>query len=162
MAVPVYVRSVVAAAGGLLVLLAWASVIGTLIVPRSAGGRLARWVDRIVTGAFRQATSAITDYQRRDRVLARQAAAMLLAQLGTWLGTAFIGYWLLMWPLVGGGLGTAFAAAGSSMFTLGAGLRSAVPGAVTRVCPGGPRPAVPAQRVRLLSPGGLGDGLSGT
>jgi hypothetical protein len=58
-------------------------VIGTLIVPRPAGGRLARWVDRIVTGAFRQATSAITDYQRRDRVLARQAAAMLLAQLGS-------------------------------------------------------------------------------
>jgi hypothetical protein len=119
MAVPEYARSVAAVIGGLLVLLAWASVIGTLIVPRSAGGSLVRWVDWIVTTAFRRATSVIRDYQRRDRVLARQAAALLLASLGAWLGTAFIGYWLLMWPMVSGGIGTAFAAAGSSMFTLG-------------------------------------------
>src|ERR1700733_11263439 len=45
--------------------------------------------------------------------------AILLAQLAAWLGTAFIGYWLLMWPMVHGGIGTAFTAAGSSMFTLG-------------------------------------------
>jgi hypothetical protein len=119
MAVPEYARSVAAAIGGLLVLLAWASVIGTLIVPRSAGGSLARWVDRIVTAAFRRVAGVIGDYRGRDRVLARQAAAILLASLGAWLGTAFIGYWLLMWPLVSGGIGTAFAAAGSSMFTLG-------------------------------------------
>jgi hypothetical protein len=53
--------------------------------------------------------------------LARQPgqAAILLAQLAAWLGTAFIGYWMLMWPLVRDGIGTAFTAAGSSMFTLG-------------------------------------------
>src|ERR1700733_11781140 len=45
--------------------------------------------------------------------------AILLAQLAAWLGTAFIGYWLLMWPLVRGGIGMAFTAAGSSMLTLG-------------------------------------------
>jgi hypothetical protein len=73
----------------------------------------------MVNGAFRLATSLTADYQRRDRVLARQAAAILLAQLAAWLGTAFIGYWLLMWPLVRGGIGTAFTAAGSSMLTLG-------------------------------------------
>jgi hypothetical protein len=30
-----------------------------------------------------------------------------------------VGYWLLLWPLVNGGLGQAFSAAGSSLFTLG-------------------------------------------
>ena len=30
-----------------------------------------------------------------------------------------MGYWLLLWPLVNGGLGAAFSAAGSSLFTLG-------------------------------------------
>jgi hypothetical protein len=30
-----------------------------------------------------------------------------------------VGYWLLLWPLVKGGLGQAFSAAGSSLFTLG-------------------------------------------
>jgi hypothetical protein len=110
---------VAAIIGGLLVLAAWTNVIGTLIVPRAAGSGLARRAARMVNGAFRLATSVIADYRRRDRVLAGQAAAILLAQLAAWLGTAFIGYWLLMWPLVRGGIGTAFTAAGSSMFTLG-------------------------------------------
>ena len=112
-------RPVVAIIGGMLVLAAWTNVIRTLIVPRPAGSGLARWADRMVDGAFRLATSVIADYRRRDRVLAGQAAAILLAQLAAWLGTAFIGYWMLMWPLVRGGIGTAFTAAGSSMFTLG-------------------------------------------
>jgi hypothetical protein len=119
MAVPLCARSVVAIIGGLLVLAAWTSVIRTLIVPRPAGSGLARWAGRMVDGAFRLSTSVIADYRRRDRVLAGQAAAILLAQLAAWLGTAFIGYWMLMWPLVRGGIGTAFTAAGSSMFTLG-------------------------------------------
>src|SRR5262249_6807754 len=55
----------------------------------------------------------------RDRVLAAQAAATLLAQLAAWLGISFIGYVLLLWPFETGGLGSAFTGAGSSMFTLG-------------------------------------------
>jgi hypothetical protein len=52
MVVPLAGRLVAAVAGGLLVLAAWASVTGRLIVSRSVGGWLTRWVDRIVTGAF--------------------------------------------------------------------------------------------------------------
>ena len=119
MAVPLYARSVAAIIGGVLILVAWTNVIGTLIVPRPVAGGLARRAVRIVNVAFRLGTSVIADYRRRDRVLAGQAAAILLAQLAAWLGTAFIGFWLLMWPLIPGGIGTAFTAAGSSMFTLG-------------------------------------------
>jgi hypothetical protein len=119
MAVPLCARSVAAVVGGLLVLAAWSSAVETLIVPRPGGGRLARRVAWIVNGAFRQAASVTAEYQRRDHVLARQAAAIMLTVLGAWLGTAFAGYWLLMWPLVHGGIGTAFTAAGSSLFTLG-------------------------------------------
>ena len=119
MTVPMYARSVAAVIGGLLVLVVWASVIGTLIVPRPGNGRLARRVVWLVNMAFRRAAGAIADYQRRDRVLARQAAAILLTLLGAWLAIAFAGYLLLIWPLVHGGLGTAFTAAGSSLFTLG-------------------------------------------
>lgn len=81
MVVPLIGRSMAAAVGALLVLTAAASVTGTLIVPRPVGSWLTRWVDRIVNGAFRMATSVIADYKRRDRVLAAQAAAILLAQL---------------------------------------------------------------------------------
>jgi len=118
MTVPLCARAIAAVIGGLLVLTAWASVIRTLIVPRS-GGRLARQLARLVNAAFRLATAPIADYQRRDRVLASQAAAILLTLLGAWLGIALGGCLLLMWPLVHGGLGTAFSAAGSSLFCLG-------------------------------------------
>jgi len=96
----------------LLVLTVWGSVIGTLIVPRPVGSRLTRWVDRFVSGAFSLVTTAIADFRRRDRVLVRQAAAILLMQLAAWLGVAFLGYGLLLWPLVPGGLGAAFIVAG--------------------------------------------------
>ena len=117
--VPLAERSVAAVAGGLLVLTAWASVIGTVIVPRPVSSWLTRWVDRIVNGAFRLATSAIADHRRRDRVLAAQAAAILLGQLAAWLGISFIGFALLLWPFTTGGVTSAFTIAGSSMFTLG-------------------------------------------
>jgi len=81
MAVPLHARSLAAVMGGLLVLTVRASVIGTLIVPRS-GGRLTRLLARLVNAAFRLATRSIADYQGRDRVLARQAAAVLLTFLG--------------------------------------------------------------------------------
>ena len=105
MVVPLAARSVIAVVGALLVLIAWGSIIGTLIVPRSAGGSLTRWVDRIVNVAFRVVTNGIADHKRRDRVLAAQAAALLLAQLVAWLAIFFVGYSLLLWPFVDSGLG---------------------------------------------------------
>jgi hypothetical protein len=119
MTVPLYARSIAAGIGGLLVLTVWASVIGTLIVPRPGNGHLSHWVAWLVKVAFRLAAGPIADFERRDRMLTGQPAAILLALLGAWLGLAFAGYMLVMWPLVHGGLGTAFTASGSSMFTLG-------------------------------------------
>jgi hypothetical protein len=119
MVVPLYGRSAAAVVGTLLVCAAWASVIETVIMPRPVSSWLTRWVDRIVNGTFRVATRAIADHKRRDRVLAAQAAAILLGQLAAWLGISFLGYALLLWPFAAGGVTSAFTAAGSSMFTLG-------------------------------------------
>ena len=68
MMVPLAARSVIAVAGALLVLTAWGSVIGTLIVPRPAGGWLTRWVDRIINGAFLAALQGLLEQllNRRD------------------------------------------------------------------------------------------------
>jgi hypothetical protein len=119
MVVPLIGRSAAAAGGGLLVLTAAVSVVGTLIVPRRVSSWLTRWVDRIVNWGFQLAATAITDYRRRDRLFALQAPAILLGQLAAWLGISFIGYWLLLWPFVTGGITRAFTAAGSSLLTLG-------------------------------------------
>jgi len=100
MVVPIAARDVAAGVGALLVLTAAISEIGTLIVPRPVGGWLTKLVDRLVNGVYRMATAELADYRRRDRVLATQAASILLAQLAAWLVIFFIGYSLLLWPFV--------------------------------------------------------------
>jgi hypothetical protein len=119
MVVPLVVRSLAAVGGGLLVLTAWSSVIGTLIVSRSVGSWITRLVDRVVVVIFDLATRNIDEYERRDRVLAVQPATILLTQLILWLGTVFAGFALLLWPFSPRGVGSAFTAAGSALFTLG-------------------------------------------
>ena len=130
MVVPLAGRIVAAVAGGLLVLAAWASVTGTLIVSRSVGSWLTRWVDRIVNGAFGLAARAIPEYRRRDRLLATQPAAILLTQLAAWLGISYVGFALLLWPFATRGVASAFTDSGSSLFTLGFAEPGAVPSAI--------------------------------
>ena len=64
-------------------------------------------------------TARVADYRRRDRLLATQAAAILLTQLAAWLIVAYIGFALLLWPFAARGVASAFTDAGSSLFTLG-------------------------------------------
>ena len=131
MVVPTAARTVAAVFGGLLVLTAWASIIGTVVVPRPFTSWLTRWVDVSVNKVFRLVARRISDYRQRDRVLAAQAAAILGAQLVAWLGIAFLGFALLLWPFDREGITSAFTSAGSSMFTLGFEVPiSAVPAAI--------------------------------
>jgi hypothetical protein len=119
MVVPLFGRSLAAVVGAMLVLTVVGSVLGTLIVPRPVSNRLTRWVDRAVDRVFRMVTRPIGDYEQRDRVLSGQVAAVLLSQLAAWLGLAFLGYALLLWPFTHTGIMSAFTDAGSSLFTLG-------------------------------------------
>jgi hypothetical protein len=119
MVVPLAARWVAAAGGWLLVLTGWQSVIGTLIVPRPLASWLTRMVDRLVLAAYQMVTRLAAEYVRRDRILATQAAAILVGQLGAWLGIFLAGFTLALWPFPGRGFTTALADAGSSIFTLG-------------------------------------------
>jgi hypothetical protein len=119
MVVPLAGRGAAAVFGGLLVLASMSSLIGTLIVSRAVSSRLTRWVDSAVDRAYQLTVYHVAEYRRRDRLLATQAAAVLLAQLATWLTVAYVGFALLLWPFAAGGLVSAFIDAGSSMFTLG-------------------------------------------
>jgi hypothetical protein len=130
MVVPLAARWVAAACGALLVLTAWNSVIGTLVVPRLVGSWLTRWVDRIVVSVYHAVTKQAADYRRRDRILATMAAAILLTQLVAWLGMSFLGFTLLLWPTARSGIAHAFTEAGSSLFTLGFSEPASAPPAV--------------------------------
>jgi hypothetical protein len=131
MVIPLAGRVVAAVIGGLLVLTSASSVIGTMIVSRSVSSRLTRWVDRTVDWVYQRVVARFPDdpddsnerrqkfYRRRDLILATQAAAILLAQLATWLIVAYVGFALLLWPFAARGVVSAFVDAGSSLFTLG-------------------------------------------
>jgi hypothetical protein len=119
MVVPLAARWVAAALGILLILTGWQSVIGTLIVPRPVASWLTRLVDRSVVTVYQAVTRPAPDFVRRDRILATQAAAILVGQLTTWLGIFLIGFTLVLWPSHGRPIGAAMAEAGSSIFTLG-------------------------------------------
>ncbi len=119
MVVPMAGRVVAAVIGGLLVLTSMSSLTGTLIVPRSVRSRLTRWVDRTVDKCYRLLVRHYSEYLRRDQTLATQPAAILLAQLATWLIVAYVGFALLLWPFAAKGVVSAFVDAGSSLFTLG-------------------------------------------
>jgi len=117
MVVPLAGRIIVAVVGVLLVFTAGRSVIGTVIVPRPVGSWLTRSVDKLVAITYRVATEKIRDDHRRDRVLAGQAAAILLLQLVAWLAIFFVGFSLLMWPFFP--ITTAFTTAGPALFEIG-------------------------------------------
>jgi hypothetical protein len=119
MVLPLAARWVAAAAGILLVLTGWQSVIGTLIVPRPVGSWLTRSVDRLVLTVYMLVTRPVTDWVRRDRILATQAAAVLVGQLVVWLGIFLAGFTLILWPFRGRSITSALTDAGSSIFTLG-------------------------------------------
>src|SRR6201985_3832645 len=119
MVMPQAVRIAAAVVGGLLILASVSSVSGTLIVTRLVRSRLTRWIDRSVDWGYQLATARVADYRRRDRLLATQAAAILLIQLAAWLVVAYCGFALLVWPFAARGVVSAFTDAGSSMFTLG-------------------------------------------
>jgi hypothetical protein len=131
MVTPMAARVVAAVIGGLLVLMSVSSVTATLIVTRSLSNRLTRWVDRTVDWAYQLVVGKFADapgdsdeqrqaaYLRRDRMLATQAAAILLTQLAAWLIVAYVGFALLLWPFATRGVMSAFIDAGSSLFTLG-------------------------------------------
>ena len=76
-------------------------------------------MDRSVNRAYRLVVSRATDFRRRDQLLATEAAAILLAQLATWLFVVYVGFALLLWPFAARGVVSAFVDAGSSLFTLG-------------------------------------------
>ncbi len=84
----------------------------------NAGSRLTRLVSASVKGIFRLITRPVASYRARDRIMAGQAAVILLGQLAVWLGSFYVGYALLIWPATRN-LGAAFSSVGPALWTFG-------------------------------------------
>jgi hypothetical protein len=119
MAVPEFARYIVGFVGLVIVVTAARSVIGTVIVPRAVSTWLTGMIDKAVAAVFRLLTDRIHDFHRRDRLLAAQAPALLLTQLGAWLLLFFVGFSLMFWPLIPDGITTAFGSAGPAIWAVG-------------------------------------------
>ncbi len=119
MVVPLVVKDIAAAVGVLIVAVAATSVIGTLIVPRPIANRVTRQIDRLVNAIYVLLTKRVKEYRVRDRVESTHAATLLLCQLATWLLLFFVGFSLIFWPLVTGGITAAFHTAGPALWEIG-------------------------------------------
>jgi hypothetical protein len=107
-------------AAGLVVLIGtWSSVLGTLVVTRGITSRISFYTARSVAMVFRTLARLTRSYAPRDRILAWQAGITLLVRLATWLGLLVVGHALLLYPFVPGNIGHSFSESGSSIFTLG-------------------------------------------
>ena len=104
--------------GALLALVTTVHIVRTLVVPRASRTLMSHIVDTGVDAIFLMIVRPMRSYARKDKVLAAQGAAVILAQLASWLICYEVAYALLLWPSVGG-FPSAFRQAGSSMFTLG-------------------------------------------
>ncbi|MDQ6847720.1 MAG: hypothetical protein M3019_09100 [Candidatus Dormibacteraeota bacterium] len=106
------------AAGLVLVLATWASVLETTIVPRGNRSGLSALILHVVNLPVRVIASRVHDFEARDRLLAYAAAGDLVSTLLVWLLLFLGGYSLMLWHSAVD-LGDAFRTAGSSMLTLG-------------------------------------------
>ncbi len=105
--------------GILVVVITTGSVVGTLVVPRRISSVISKACDQATDSAFRLFCLPAKDYAQRDTILAWQSPLTLILRLLVWIGLFYLGYALILLPLVPGKLSRAFSEAGSSMFTLG-------------------------------------------
>jgi hypothetical protein len=122
-------RAFGAVLGLLLVITTTASVLTTLVIPRGRVGFI-RIADHWVDAFYHLLARPLRSYERRDDLLASQAAITLGVLLVCWLAAYLLGYGLLLWPH-DQSFSTALREAGSSLFTLGfAASRGTTPGIV--------------------------------
>jgi len=115
----VILRDLGAALGCVLILLAGASVVGTVVVPRQVRTWMTYSVSWFVDHLFWALARPINDNKRRDAVLAVQAPAALIIQLAVWLAVFLVGFALLLLPVSGASFAHTLAQAGSDMSTIG-------------------------------------------
>ena len=115
----VALRSVVFAAGAVVVALTVASAVRTVVLPRGIPAKLASFVFVAMRQVFRVRLRRAGSYEDRDRIMAVYAPLSLFALAFAWLVLVLVGYAGMMWALGTDSGRDAFSLSGSSLLTLG-------------------------------------------
>ncbi len=131
------IRWVGFALGIALTLVAWRSVISTVVQPRSGASRITRLTWRTTQSLFLALARRREDYARKDALLSLLAPVALMAMLAVWLCCFLLGYALIFWPLLpSASLAEALSLSGASLFTLGAAITTGAPTAIEFIAAG--------------------------
>lgn len=122
----VWLRVVVVLVGAAVVVATFGSAVRTVVIPRAIPARLTRFVFLTMRALFRLRARPARSYEDRDRVMALYGPVSLLVLLVTWEAAVLLGYFLIFWGL-GRSLADAFVLSGSSVFTLGFAVPTALP-----------------------------------
>ena len=115
---PQWLRWIAGAVGVGLVLGTALGVGKNLIVPRRVKSKLAA-LSHGIRSTFLFIAGRFEDYDAKDRVLAYLGPATVLMTLVFWMVTFWIGYALILWPMIDQSFFIALRESGSSMLTLG-------------------------------------------
>jgi hypothetical protein len=109
------------ALGVVVVLLTGASLLFTMVLPRSPRGfeRESVFVNRMVRLAFLGLSRLVRTYEAKDAILAPTGPVALVAQLLSWAGGFVVGFALMLYSTTND-LGDALLQALASLFTVGA------------------------------------------
>ena len=105
--------------GGVLLIVTFATMLRTMVVPRGLYSTLVYWLWRGLRKVLNLAAAPFGSYEVRDRLQAWLAPLILVGMLTAWLAALFTGYGLIIHAATGLGYAASFREAGSSMFTLG-------------------------------------------
>jgi hypothetical protein len=108
------------AVGIVVALLTGASILFTMVLPRSPRGfeRVSVMINRVVRITFLAGTRFVTSYESKDALLAPVGPVALVAQLLFWAGSFIVGFSLMLEGTTHH-LGDAFLQATGAMFTVG-------------------------------------------
>jgi len=112
-------RILVGISGVLILLVTFATMLRTMVVPRGLPSRLVYGLWRGLRRVINLLADRFDSYEIRDRLLAWLAPLMLVGMLAVWLAALYLGYGLIMHATVDLGWRASFREAGSSLFTLG-------------------------------------------
>lgn len=112
------VKYLEAVIGGLIFVITASSVLKTLVVPAANISKIVAWADKAISLLYLPVTKFVKSFEKRDRILATQAAAYLFMLLIIWVSLLGLSLTLLLAPSVPE-FTKGLREAGSSLFTLG-------------------------------------------